>query len=179
MSSDGVALRHFIAIDDVWSTLVEVYADVRADQLHLPHYSVERFGEQFARHAGDPGWEVVVGYDDGEPVGFAYANTLTSDDRWWRRMATPLPEGCTETPTVAVKEIMVRQPWRGRGNARLIHDELLRDRSEVQVSLLVNALNGDGKVLRLYEAWGYESIGTQQPAVDGPVLVAMLRRIDR
>ncbi|HET6743966.1 MAG TPA: hypothetical protein VFH76_33735 [Kribbella sp.] len=30
------------------STLIEVYADVRADQLHLPNYSVERFGEQLA-----------------------------------------------------------------------------------------------------------------------------------
>ncbi|MDX3006246.1 hypothetical protein PWY87_31510 [Kribbella solani] len=123
-------------IDDVWSTLIEVYADVRADQLHLPHYSVERFGEQLARHASDPGWEVVIGYDAEEPVGFAYASTLTPDDRWWRRMATPLPDGCTETSTVAVKEIMLRKPWRGQGIALLIHDELLRDRPEEQVSLL-------------------------------------------
>jgi GNAT superfamily N-acetyltransferase len=176
VTPDGIALRHSTVIDDVWSTLIEVYADVRADQLHLPHYSVERFGEQLARHASDPGWEVVIGYDAEEPVGFAYANTLTPDDRWWRRMATPLPDGCTETSTVAVKEIMLRKPWRGQGIALLIHDELLRDRPEEQVSLLVNALNGDGKVKALYESWGYEAISTQQPSVDGPVLTAMLRR---
>ncbi|MFI7068608.1 hypothetical protein ACIBL3_47005 [Kribbella sp. NPDC050124] len=176
MIPDGIALRHSTVIDDVWSTLIEVYADVRADQLHLPHYSVERFGEQLARHASDPGWEVVIGYDAAEPVGFAYANSLTPDDRWWRRMTTPLPDGCTGTPTVAVKEIMLRKPWRGQGIARLIHDELLRNRPEAQVSLLVNALNGDGKVKALYESWGYEPISTQQPSVDGPVLTAMLRR---
>ncbi|WP_198681395.1 GNAT family N-acetyltransferase [Kribbella rubisoli] len=158
------------------STLIEVYADVRADQLHLVHYSVERFREQLARHSSDPGWEVVIGYDDGQPVGFAYANTLTTDDRWWRRMTTPLPDGCTQTPTVAVKEIMLCNPWRGQGIALLIHDELLRDRAEEQVSLLVNALNGDGKVKALYESWGYEPISTQQPSADGPVLTAMLRR---
>jgi hypothetical protein len=107
VTPDGIALRHSTVIDDVWSTLIEVYADVRADQLHLPHYSVERF---------DPAWEVVIGYDQAEPVGFAYANMLTSDDRWWRRMTTPLPAGCTGTPTVAVKEIMLRKPWRGQGS---------------------------------------------------------------
>ncbi|TDO48239.1 hypothetical protein EV651_1235 [Kribbella sp. VKM Ac-2571] len=171
MTPDGIALRHSTVIDEVWSTLIEVYADVRADQLHLPHYSVERFGEQLARHASDPGWEVVIGYDTAEPVGFAYVNTLTPDDRWWRRMATPLPGGCAERSTVAVKEIMLRKPWRGQGIARLIHDELLRGRSEAQVSLLVN---GDGKVKALYESWGYEPISTQQPSVDGPVLTAML-----
>jgi GNAT superfamily N-acetyltransferase len=127
VTPDGIALRHSTVIDDVWSTLIEVYADVHADQLHLPHYSVERFGEQLAWHASEPGWEVVIGYDAAEPVGFAYANTLTPDDRWWRRMTTPVPNGCTETSTVAVKEIMLRKPWRGQGIARLIHDELLRD----------------------------------------------------
>jgi hypothetical protein len=93
------------------------------------------------------------------------------------RMTGPLPDGCAETPTVAVKEIMLRKSWRGRGIALLIHDELLRDRPEAQVSLPVNALNGDGKVKVLYESWSYQPISTQQPSVDGPVLTAMLRRI--
>lgn len=130
---DGLALRHATVIDDAWSTLIEVYADVRADQLHLPHYSIERFGEQLARHGSDPGWEAVIGYDARVPVGFAYANRLT-------------PNG-----------------------------ELLRDRPEEQVSLLANALNGDGKVKALYKSWGYKPISTQQPSADGPILTAMLR----
>jgi hypothetical protein len=58
--------------------------------------------------------EVVIGYDAAEPVGFEHANTLTPDDRWWCRMTTPLPDGWTETPTVAVKEMMLRKPWRGQ-----------------------------------------------------------------
>ena len=90
--------------------------------------------------------------------------------------SSPLPDGCAETPTVAVKEIMLRKSWRGQGIALRIHDELLRDRPEAQVSLLVNALNGDGKVKVLYESWGYQPISTQQPSVDGSVLTAMLRR---
>lgn len=175
MTSDGIELRHATDLDSVWSTLIEIYAEVRADQLHQPHYSVERYGERLARHGAEPGWETVIGFDGDEPVGYAYVNTLQPDDRWWRRMTTPLPEGCTERSTVALKEIMLKVPWRGTGTARRIHDALLASRPEEQVSLLVNPLAGNGKVKALYERWGYYEISTQQPASDGPVLTAMLR----
>ncbi|GHJ37385.1 GNAT family N-acetyltransferase [Streptomyces sp. TS71-3] len=175
MTSEGIELRHVTRIDEAWTTLIEVYAEVRADQLHQPHYSVERYGERLARHATEAGWEAVIGFDGAEPVGYAYVNTLLRDDRWWSRMATPLPEGCTDTSTVALKEIMVRVPWRGTGTALRIHDELLTHRQEEQVTLLVNPLAGNGKVKALYERWGYKEISTQQPAADGPVLTAMLR----
>jgi GNAT superfamily N-acetyltransferase len=177
VTSDGIELRHATDLDSVWSTLIEIYAEVRADQLHQPHYSVERYGERLARHGAEPGWETVIGFDGDEPVGYAYVNTLQPDDRWWQRMTTPLPEGCTDKSTVALKEIMLKVPWRGTGTARRIHDELLANRPEEQVSLLVNPLAGNGKVKALYERWGYYEISTQQPASDGPVLTAMLRTI--
>lgn len=145
-SDNGIELRHATDLDSVWSTLIEIYAEVRADQLHQPHYSVERFGERLARHGAEPGWETVIGFDGDEPVGYAYVNTLQPDDRWWRRMTTPLPDGCTERSTVALKEIMLKVPWRGTGTARRIHDELLASRPEEQVSLLVNPLAGDQNV---------------------------------
>ncbi|MFG1911503.1 hypothetical protein [Kribbella sp. NPDC048928] len=50
MTPHGIELRHSTVIGNVRSTLIAVYADVRADQLHLPNYSVERFGEQLSRH---------------------------------------------------------------------------------------------------------------------------------
>ncbi len=177
MTAAMIELRHATAIDGVWSTLIDVYAEVRADRLHDPHYSVERYGERLARHAAEPGWEVVIGFDGSEPVGYAYANTLQPDDRWWRRMTPPLPDSDTGTPTIAVKEIMLRTSWRGKGIARRIHDELLSARPEEQVTLLVNPLAGDGKVKALYEAWGYREVSSQQPSMDGPVLTAMLRPI--
>ncbi|GLF99266.1 GNAT family N-acetyltransferase [Streptomyces yaizuensis] len=177
MTPDSIVLRHATAIDEVWDTLIEVYAEVRADQLHLPHYSVERYGERLARHASEPGWEAVIGFDGTEPVGYAYVNTLLPGDRWWQRMTTALPPGCAELPTVALKEIMLRVPWRGTGTARRIHDELLAGRAEAQVSLLVNPLAGDGKVRAVYDAWGYWEVSTQQPSPDGPVLTAMVRGV--
>ncbi|MFE2036047.1 GNAT family N-acetyltransferase [Streptomyces scopuliridis] len=179
MTISGIALRHALEVQPVWHELIEVYAEVRADQLHQPHYSVERYGERLARHASEPGWEAVIAYHGQEPVGYAYGNTLQPDDRWWRRMTTALPAGCTDTPTLALKEIMLRKPWRGTGTALRIHDELLAHRSEEQVSLLVNPQAGNGKVKALYESWGYETISEQQPTPDGPVLTAMLRAIRR
>lgn len=122
-----------------------------------------------------PGGRPVIAYHGNEPVGYAYANTLQPDDRWWRRMTTALPVGCTDIPTVALKEGMLRLPWRGTGIARRAHDELLAHRSEEQVSLLVNPQAENGKVKAMYESWGYETISEQQPSVDGPVLTAMLR----
>ncbi|MFD8969780.1 GNAT family N-acetyltransferase [Streptomyces sp. NPDC059568] len=177
MTAEAIKLHRATDIDAVWSTLIEIYAEVRAGQLHRPHYSVARYAERLARHASEPGWEVLIGYDGTEPVGYTYLNTLQPGDRWWRRMTTPPPEGCADTPTVAFKEGMLRPPWRGRGIARQGHDELLAARPEEQVTLLVNPLAGNGKVKALYQRWGYQEISTQQPSADGPVLTAMLRAI--
>lgn len=175
MNPSSVELRHVHDAQPVWQTLLDVYADVRAPLLHLPHYSVARYSERLARHASELGWEAVIGYDAGEPVGYAYANTLTHDDRWWARMTKPLPAGFTDTSTVALKEIMVRSPWRGTGTAHRIHDELLSQRSEQRVTLLVNPLAGEGKVQALYETWGYMPFNHQQPSPDSPALTAMIR----
>ncbi|MFH8386676.1 hypothetical protein ACH4E7_38075 [Kitasatospora sp. NPDC018058] len=40
---------------------------------------------------------------------------------------------------------------------------------------MVNPTAGDGKVLALYESWGYEAINEVQPNPDAPPLVAMIR----
>ncbi|MCS0639192.1 hypothetical protein NX801_26830 [Streptomyces sp. LP05-1] len=73
MNTTGFELRRFSDVGAVWETLIEIYAEVRADRLHDPHYSIERCGERLARHAAEPGWEVVVEYDRGEAVGYIYA----------------------------------------------------------------------------------------------------------
>ncbi|MEU1803888.1 GNAT family N-acetyltransferase [Streptomyces sp. NPDC019937] len=175
MTSAAIELRHFRVVAPVWDTLISVYAEVRADRLHDPHYSVERYGERLARHASEPGWEVVVGYDGDEAVGYAYGNTIEHGDRYWKRVTPPPASALTQAPTLALKEMMVRVPWRKTGASRGIHDELIARRSEEQVTLMVNPLAGEGKVHRLYESWGYEDIGESRPSPDSPVLLAMVR----
>ena len=155
--------------------LLDLYEDVRAPLLHLPHYSVESFAERLDRHGAEIGFRAVIGFDGDEPVGYAYVNTLSADDRWWARMEDPLPDGFTRVSTIALKEIGVRQRWRGSGAALRIHDELLARRAESRVTLLVNPLAGEGKVQAVYERWGYVAFNRQQPSPGSSALVAMIR----
>ncbi|MFH8573052.1 GNAT family N-acetyltransferase [Streptomyces sp. NPDC017993] len=177
MSAQNAELRRHTDTNGVWQTLLDVYADVRAPLLHLPHYAVDAYAERLARHAAEPGFEVVIAYAADQAVGYAYCNTVDPGNRWWKRMDPPLPDHLTTKPAAALKEIMVRTPWRGTGTARRIHDELLAQRREHYVSLLVNPTAGEGKVQRLYETWGYQTLSSQTPSPGSPPLAAMLRAI--
>ncbi|WP_435134885.1 GNAT family N-acetyltransferase [Actinacidiphila sp. bgisy144] len=177
MTARTFELRHFHDIEPAWDTLIELYADVRADRLHDPHYSVERYAERLARHAHEPGWEAVIGYDGDEAVGYAYANTVEQDDRYWKRITSPLAESVTSVPTLALKELGVRVPWRKTGVSKAIHDSLLSARGEPQATLMVNPEAGDGKVHDLYVSWGYQDLGVSRPSPDSPVLTAMVRAL--
>ncbi|BCK71087.1 hypothetical protein Srufu_050400 [Streptomyces libani subsp. rufus] len=172
-----VELRTFHSVEPARQGILDVYADVRADLLHLPNYAVTAFAERLDRHSKEPGWGAVLAYEQGEPIGYAYANTVDSEDRWWKRVTPAPPAEYTDRHAVALKEIGVRIPWRGTGIARHIHDALLADRNEPYVTLMVNPLAGNGKVHRLYESWGYEDIGQSQPSPASPVLTAMVRLI--
>ncbi|MFE0460006.1 GNAT family N-acetyltransferase [Kitasatospora sp. NPDC058965] len=171
-----IELRHHTALGvQTRQDLLDVYADVRAPLLHLANYGIEAFTERLDRHADEPGFELVLGYDGDVPVGYAYGNTVDAGDRYWKRMAEPLPGGFTDSLVLALKEIGVRIPWRGTGTARRLHDELLAHRAEDRVTLMVNPLAGDGKVQALYESWGYHAFNSQEPTADSPRLVVMVR----
>ncbi|MFD7644367.1 GNAT family N-acetyltransferase [Kitasatospora sp. NPDC059795] len=171
-----IELRHHTDLTaQARQDLLDVYADVRAPLLHLANYRVQTFAERLDRHATEPGFELILGYDGAAPVGYAYGNTADADDRYWKRMTEPLPGGFTDTPVLVIKEIGVRIPWRGTGTARRIHDELLAHRAENRVTLMVNPLAGEGKVQALYTSWGYQAINSQQPSPDSPRLTAMMR----
>ncbi|MFD7100104.1 GNAT family N-acetyltransferase [Streptomyces xanthophaeus] len=175
---EHATLKHHTDLSQVREDLIRVYASVRADLIHLPNYKVEAFTERLNRHGNDPGWEVVMAHaPDGEPIGYAYANTVEPGNRWWTRMDTPAPAEFTSTPCLAIKEIGVIKLWRGQGLAQAMHDALLRHRDEDYVSLLVNPAAGEGKVKRLYEGWGYFQISTQQPSPESPPLACLGRPI--
>ncbi|WP_406211476.1 GNAT family N-acetyltransferase [Streptomyces decoyicus] len=172
-----VTLQRFTALPGVQQHLIGLYREVRAELLHLPNYRAEVFAERLERHSTEPGWQAVVAFAADVPVGYAYANTVATDDRWWARMATPAPVAYTAVPAVAVKEIGVIRSWRGKGVARRIHDGLLATRKEPYATLMVNPAAGDGKVQRLYEGWGYTVIGNVQPSPESPVLACMARPV--
>jgi GNAT superfamily N-acetyltransferase len=121
------------------------------------------------------GFACVVGYDQGEAVGYAYGAPLSAATTWWAKVTPSLSaEFAAETGarTFALSELMVRQRWRGTGAARAIHDELLDGRAEERVTLLVHKEHG--KVRALYEGWGYREVGELVPFVGAPDLCAMV-----
>ncbi|NUS89005.1 MAG: N-acetyltransferase [Streptomyces sp.] len=180
--SASIDFRRVTDVEDVRQLLLDIHVEVRGEfgLMDQPFQFVERFDERLSSCASRPGWEAVLGYAEGEPVGFAFGVPLAADTRWWSSMKNPLPEAYTEengVRTLGLNEIVVRKPWRGRGVARRIHDELISGRPQERVTLLVNPKHGDGKLKAVYEAWGYEQIGTQQPFSDSPVYAVMMRPV--
>lgn len=177
MTADTITTHRFTELDSARQTLIDLYASVRAELLHLPNYQVSTFTERLDRHGAEPGWEAVVAYAGDEPVGYAYANTVEPGNRWWARLTSPAPEEYTRGPAVAIKEIGIVKPWRGRGIALRMHNHLLEARPERYATLFVNSKARDGKVQALYAGWGYVVIGEQEPlSRDAPRLTCMGRR---
>lgn len=181
-----VEITHYTAdhLSQIRQILLDVHAEVRHRDFGLtaPFYDVDRFNERLSSYASRPSWAAVVGHEDGEPVGFCFGVALGPDTRWWQSMTTELPEGYTVEDgkrTVALNEIVVRKPWRGRGVAWQLHEAWLSQRTEQRVTLLVNPAAGDGAVQAVYEAWGYRKVGDQQPFPDSPVFAAMTRPVRR
>lgn len=174
-AAPAIELRTYTELDAVRGDLLNVYADVRAPLLHLPNYAITSFGERLDRHAGEPGFMAVLAFAGDEPVGYAYGNRIEHGDRYWQRTSPTPPETYTAHPTLALKELGVREDWRKTGTSRRIHDALLAARDERYVTLMVNPAAGDGKVHALYVSWGYEDLGLSQPSPASPALTVMIR----
>ncbi|WP_128428748.1 N-acetyltransferase [Streptomyces cyaneus] len=169
--------RDAVGLGDIRQQLLDVYAEIYADRLNEDFHSVERFDERLGWNTEVPGFAAVVGYVDDLPVGYAYGCTLQPTTRWWNGLRTPMrDEATTETGvrTFALSELMVVEKVRGMGAARQIHDELLRDRPEERVTLLVE--RGHPKVRSLYESWDYEWFGEVVPFPDAPLYDALILR---
>ncbi|MGQ4389889.1 GNAT family N-acetyltransferase [Streptomyces sp. SAS_270] len=180
MSEAAIQFAHYghDMLDTIHATLVSVYAEVYADDIAKdPFFSVDRFEDRLKGQAR-PGWEAVVAFDGGEAAGYAYGAPLPENAAWWRGMVKPLPEKEIREDgqrTLALFEIMVRDPWRGTGLARRLHEELLAGRNEERVTLLVEPDHPNVKAL--YEEWGYQHIGDQQPFPDAPLYATMVRQL--
>ncbi|MDH6222726.1 GNAT family N-acetyltransferase [Streptomyces pseudovenezuelae] len=174
-AASTIELRTFTELGPVRGDVVDVYAEVRAPLLHLPNYAVTAFGERLDRHGAEPWFTLVLAYADGHPVGYTYGNRIERGDRYWQRTTPEPAQDYTKHATVALKEIGVRDAWRGTGTARRMHDAFLATRDEPYATLMVNPAAGDGKVHRLYQSWGYQDLGQSQPSPASPVLTVMIR----
>ncbi|MFI9155741.1 N-acetyltransferase [Streptomyces sp. NPDC053367] len=170
-------------VEQVRRLIVDIHVEVRGEfgLMDRPFYHPDRFDERLTAYSSRPGWEAVVGYQDEEPVGYVFAVPLGENTGWWTAEKEPLPAEYTQEDgrrTLALNEILVRRAWRGahgNGMARALHEELLSQRQEQRVTLLVNPALSDGRLKAVYESWGYKQIGSQQPFEDSPVFATMMR----
>jgi GNAT superfamily N-acetyltransferase len=175
----GIELRHYDADQaaDLRPLLLEVYAEVydKAAQSD-PFASVDRFAAGLDGWSSRPGWSCVVGYDQGQAVGYAYGAPLPEGARWWGGLLTVVTDDVvaeTGTRTYALSELMVRAPWRKTGVSRRLHDALLSERTEERATLLVDQTHP--RVHALYVSWGWQTLGDLRPRLpDAPLFHAML-----
>lgn len=163
------------ALDILDTVITGVYAASHADVIDNPFYSAERFAERVRGYIRAPGFEIVIAYADGEPVGQAFGYTLPATSRWWEGLTTPVPDGFTaETGdrTFAFNELMVIPEWQGKGVAHALHDELLGGRGEERATLLVREDNTSAQTA--YARWGWEKVGKLRPYPDSPHFDAMV-----
>ncbi|WP_067473439.1 GNAT family N-acetyltransferase [Actinomadura hibisca] len=145
-----------------------------------PFDSPERFMERFDAYTGaGRGFDMVIAYAQGEPVGQTWGWPLSPNASWWQGLEEIPEPGFTEetgTRTFALSEIMVRQTWQGRGVARALHDELLRGRHEARATLLVEPDNEVAN--RAYAAWGWKKAGRLRPSwPDAPRFDVLIRSL--
>jgi len=163
-------------VDHIRQTLLAIYAEVYRERLDEPFTTLSEFDDRLSRYVLAPQWECVLGMDGDNPVGYAFGYTLQPGARWWDGLLDEVDSGAIVESghrTFALNELMVREPWRGTGCARRIHDELTSHRTEERVALLVEA--NHPKVRRTYESWGYVFLAQIRPDFpDAPILDVML-----
>jgi GNAT superfamily N-acetyltransferase len=136
-----------------------------------PFYSAERFAERVRGYFRAPGFEIVIAYIGGEPVGQAFGYAPPATSKWWGGLTTPVPDGFTEetgTRTFAFNELMVVPGWQGKDVAHALHDELLAGRREERATLLVREDNTSAQ--NAYRCWGWEKVGKLRPYPDAMIL---------
>ena len=109
-------------------TVELIYRDAHAHSIASgdPFRSVETFMTRFNAYTSRDGFDHVIAYFDGEPVGQSWGWALKPDSAWWHGLvAEPEPGFTVETGTrtFGFSELMVRKRWPGRGIAHALHDE--------------------------------------------------------
>ncbi|MBF9129688.1 GNAT family N-acetyltransferase [Plantactinospora sp. S1510] len=155
--------------------LLAVYTEVYEEQLETPFFSVPRYWDRLVAYASRDGFSAVAGRIEDQLIGYALGYALPQGSRWWSGLRDDVePALLTEDGrrTFALNEIMVREAFRRRGYAKLLHDALLAGRPEERATLLVLPDNIPAR--SAYRLWGWYKLGRLQPFNDAPVYDAMV-----
>ncbi|MFE7313836.1 GNAT family N-acetyltransferase [Streptomyces sp. NPDC057555] len=157
---------------DVRAMLLDIHDEAYADDPDEFH-SRERFAEFVDRWSSKETWACVIGFDEGEPVGYAYG-ALFGPGAWWRGVDTPdwLEE---DRQVFALSELMIVPKWRKTGASARVHDALVDGQGAYAITLFVDSAHP--RVQALYEKWGYRKISECKPFEDSPLYSVMAMRL--
>ncbi|MGW5750959.1 N-acetyltransferase family protein [Nocardia rhamnosiphila] len=179
-----IEFRRFdhIGAREIRDTVQEVYARAYAEAIASgdPFESLEASMNRFDAYLRAPGFDLVVLYVDGQPIGQAWGWPLGAKTAKWDslRLDEDDPQFTREdgTRTFGLSEIMVVPEHTGRGYARALHDELLGARREQRATLLVDPRNERAYVR--YRHWGWYRVGVQRPDWEGaPTFDVLIRAL--
>ncbi|ARX83256.1 acetyltransferase [Streptomyces alboflavus] len=167
-------MKHYGHTDaqDIRALLLDIHDDAYAGEADEFH-SRERFTEFVDAWSAKETWACVIGFENGEPVGYAYGAAF-SPGGWWRGVDDPawLTE---ETRVFAVSELMVVPQWRKTGVSAKLHDTLIATQDAEFATLFVDTAHP--RVVALYGGWGYQVIAESKPFEDAPLYAVMAKEI--
>lgn len=160
---------------EVRAAVEAIYKDSYTEAIASGHAfdSVETFMRRFDAYTKGSGFDMVIAYLDGEPVGQTWGWPLTEQKgvKWWGGLSAEPEPGFTREDghrTFALSEIMVREAHTGHGMAHALHDELLSKRTEQRATLLVEPENTTA--YRAYLHWGWRKVSQLRPGwPDAPI----------
>jgi GNAT superfamily N-acetyltransferase len=158
--------------------LMALYLRTHLDQQHNPWYSPERFWQRLVElYAPGRGFGLVAGWIDGTMVGYAFGSPSDKVQDVWEMVERVLPDVPIPTesePMYIFREFAVDPAHQGKGYGRMLHDALLEGRPERLANLVVRPDNVSA--IAAYRAWGWQTVGQEQPFPDSPVMDSMVLR---
>jgi GNAT superfamily N-acetyltransferase len=169
---------------DLAKIATDIHTEVYSEPLFGNHqfFSQDAFRQRYEIALKQPAFELVMAIRNGKEIGYVYGFSLSPEMHWWDtiqwagNMEPNQPanytteDGCR---TAAIAEILVRLPWRRMGVARALHDLFISHRREQRAGLLVLPNNFPAKAA--YFKWGWNTIGTVQPAPTAPLFECMVK----
>ena len=168
------------AARELSTTLVGIHREVYAALPFGadPYFTPACFAQRLAIAIWQPRFELIQAEVDGEIAGYLYGWALPRHTRWWSPLTASLPPDQTEETgerSVFIQEIMVRQAFRRRGIARLLHDGFLAERTEQRALLCVLPDNEPARLA--YLNWGWHTLATTAFGAGEPVFACMTKQL--
>jgi GNAT superfamily N-acetyltransferase len=159
--------------------MLAVYLASHHDLQHDPWFSGDSFWERLVTlYAPSRGFGIVTAWLNDAIIGYAFGSPKDNSADIWQMVAEAMPDVPIHAsePIYFFREFAVSPDHQGRGCGHLLHDSLLKTRSERLSHLLVRP---DNSAKQAYLHWGWRTVGHVQPFPDAPVMDAMVKILDK